>query len=68
MPQLNKIKEVLVSKRFLSFYWSLGAMIFAFIANNIVDFGLSTNSTIVLGLFFAQCSKALNNYIKENNM
>ena len=61
---MNKIKEVLSSNRFKSFYWRLGMMIVAtvvaFLSEAVVDFGWSAEITILVGLVLGEISKALN--------
>lgn len=61
---MGKIKVILKSNRFKSFYWRLGMMIVAttvaFLSENIADFGLSTQTTVVLGLILGELSKYMN--------
>jgi len=61
---MKKIKDILVSKRFKSFYWRLGMMIVAtvvaFLSDAVIDFGFSPEVTVTLGLVLGEISKALN--------
>lgn len=60
----TKIVSLLLTKRMKSLYWSTGMMALAYFLNElslaVVDWGLSSELTVFLGLVFAQISKALN--------
>lgn len=66
---MSKIKNVLLSNRFKSFYWRLSMMLVAIIAGelaiNIDMFSpyISAELVIVLGLLFGEISKGINNYL-----
>ena len=61
-----KIKEVLLSKRFVSFYWSAGCMLaigfLNLISESLTSFGLSGQMQVFFGLVLAQITKALSNF------
>lgn len=61
---MKKIKEVLTSPRFKSFYWRSGMMVVAafvsLLAENVSSFEFSPQVTVVLGLVLGEISKYLN--------
>lgn len=67
MEILNKIKDLLLSPRFTSFYWRTGSVaVIGFldmIAENVADLGLPGWAVIVLGLALAEGTKAIKNYV-----
>jgi hypothetical protein len=58
------IKEILVSKRFKSFYWRASAMVVAgliqVIIDSATDLQLNGYITVILGLILAEITKKLN--------
>jgi len=66
---MQKIKEVLLSNRFKSFYWRTGAMALAsfisLISESLTGFGLSGQSVVVLGLILGELTKAINNFANQ---
>ena len=65
----QQLKELFTSPRFISFYWSFGAMavpaLFDIVLQSISTLDIPTQVVVILGLVFAQITKALNN--KANN-
>jgi len=59
-----------LTKRLKALCWHMGMMLVAmaldFGAQNAGLLNLSTEQTVMLGLFLAQISKAIHNYIAEN--
>ncbi len=66
---MENVIKVLTSKRFMSFYWRTGMMIFAgfitLIANSVGDFGITGQYAVLFGLILGEVSKSLNNTIKN---
>jgi len=71
---LNKIKAVLLSNRFKSFYWRLGMLVLAALIGGILDNinilspYLSPASIGILGLILGEISKAVNNSVKARKL
>lgn len=67
---MNKIIEILKSKRVKSFIWRTSMMAIAglisIIASNLGILELSTQTTIIFGLILGEISKALNNMLRDN--
>lgn len=65
----NKIIEIFTSTRFKSFYWRTSMMALAGLISLLAESigsGMSTESTVLLGLALGELSKAIRNFAKEN--
>lgn len=70
---MDKTKKILLdlflSKRARSFYWRTVMMalagLFAVLSDEIVDYQLTTQSVVILGLLFGEISKGIANTVKE---
>lgn len=67
---LQVIKNILLSTRMKTFYWSTGMMILAVIINQLIILissqGLTTPIWVLLGLILAQISKGIRNVLSED--
>lgn len=67
-----KLWDILLSPRFISFYWTTGiAAVIAFlglITNIIPQLGLSEFQAVIIVGVIAQITKALNNFIENKDM
>jgi len=66
MEILNKIKDILQSPRFISFYWMSGMTVLvgflSLIIDVIPDMGLPQFTATLIVMVLTQLTKALNNY------
>lgn len=66
---LDKLFDLLLSKRFKSFYWRSAMMfvatILTMVTNSITDLGLSQQTAVVLGLILGEISKHIANKLKK---
>lgn len=71
---MKKIKEILLSNRFKSFYWRLGMLILAAIVGGLLDNidmlspYLSPAAVGILGLILGEISKAINNVLTARKL
>jgi len=65
MDILNKILELFISPRFISFYWRTGSMatvgFLNLISEGITDVGLPAYAVVVIGLILSEATKAISN-------
>lgn len=70
----KKIKEILISNRFKSFYWRMGMMILAVIVSGLLSNIDMLNElfspavVMVIGLVLGEVSKAINNALTERKL
>lgn len=61
---IQRIKIVLTSSRFKSFYWRTSMMVLAVLIGQLISFiptlQLNETATVILGLILGEISKALN--------
>ena len=59
-----EIKKILISKRFIAFYWSAGTMITAgfidLLSQTILGYDQNNTFIVIFGLILAQITKLLN--------
>jgi hypothetical protein len=60
--------DFLKGKRMKSFYWRVGVMFFTAVGAAFSDSGLTGPVVVVIGLFLAEGTKWMNNYITENGL
>lgn len=71
---MKKIKEILLSNRFKSFYWRLGMLVLAAVIGGILDNinilspYLSPATIGIFGLILGECSKAVNNVLTARKL
>lgn len=65
------LAKIFLSKRAKALYWSVAMMtlagMFAYAADHFASVAVPTWVTVFFGLVFSQVSKALNNYLTDQN-
>jgi len=65
MTFFDKVKDLLLSPRFMSWYWNMGTIAFvgflSLIAENLANLGLPAWAVIGIGGFITQLTKAMSN-------
>lgn len=66
MEILENLKNLLISPRFIAFYWQSGSIIATgllnLMAENIANIGLPGWAVVFVGLLISQATKAIANY------
>jgi len=66
---LTNIKNLLISPRFISFYWKAGLTVvvnfIALLSDSLPELGLPQMAIVFVGLFLSEITKAINNYLNS---